>query len=237
MALHDDTLQKFSISLEDTYMVIKLFNFLTKSACQTLPSELLISGDVTNFTDAKDCAQGKKLATPYARAVMKMLPQTHPDEGEGAPPHEPINDIHVHNLTLQQLFVPVSESRTFTRRDAARAFHETLSSVDVRSPQANLIVAERAVLAGKTAAEAKKEFEALNVKEEDEYARKIGEEQALLEKRTIRHRTDRCEFRFQTYNANDVGKTGRKADAVGWRYGAPLQDRKRGAVKIPTSVP
>lgn len=218
-------------------MVIKLFNFLTKSACQTLPSELLISGDVTNFTDAKDCVQGKKLATPYARAVMKMLPQTHPDEGEGAPPHEPINDIHVHNLTLQQLFVPVSESRTFTRRDAARAFHETLSSVDVRSPQANLIVAERAVLAGKTAAEAKKEFEALNVKEEDEYARKIGEEQALLEKRTIRHRTDRCEFRFQTYNANDVGKTGRKADAVGWRYGAPLQDRKRGAVKIPTSVP
>ena len=67
--------------------------------------------------------KGKQLATPYAKAVMKMLPKTHYNEGEENIPHEPINEIHVHNLTLQQLFTPVSESRHFTREDAAKAFH------------------------------------------------------------------------------------------------------------------
>ena len=37
-------------------------------------------------------------------------------------PHEPINDLPVHQLTGPQLFYPTSESRPFNRTDAGRVF-------------------------------------------------------------------------------------------------------------------
>ena len=46
----------------------------------------------------------------------------------------------------------------------------------------------------------------------------------------------RWDFKFQDVSADNVGKDGRGRQAVGLRYGMPLEDRKKGAVKIPTRV-
>ncbi|KAM0450556.1 hypothetical protein ACHAPV_004836 [Trichoderma viride] len=181
--------------------------------------------------------EGKKLAIPYAKAVMNMLPKTSYREGEKNLPHEPVNEIHVHKLTMQQLFVPVSESRHFTRSDAAKAFHDTMLSVDARSPQPELIKMEREILQGKTRQESLAKFKVATQKEEDRVAQRIAREAQREEEATTRVATDRYEFRFKEINADDVGRTGRSRKGTGWRYGAPFDDRKRGLVKIPTSVP
>ncbi|KAL6900153.1 eukaryotic mitochondrial regulator domain-containing protein [Trichoderma evansii] len=181
--------------------------------------------------------EGKKLAIPYAKAVMGMLPKTSYREGEKNIPHEPVNEIHVHKLTMQQLFVPVSESRHFTRQDAAKAFHDTMLSVDTRSPQPELIKMEREILQGKTRQESLAKFKEATQKEEDRVAQRIAREAQKEEEATTRVTTDRYEFRFKDINADDVGRTGRSRKGTGWRYGAPFDDRKRGLVKIPTSVP
>ena len=168
---------------------------------------------------------------------MKMLPKTHFREGEENQPHEPINEIHVHNLTMQQLFLPVSESRHFTREDAAKAFHDKVLSADARSPQPELIKMEREILEGKTREESLAKFQEATQKEEDDVAQKILKQRAREEHMTKRVKTDRYEFRFKEINVDDVGRDGRSRKGTGWRYGAPLMDRKRGLVKIPTSVP
>lgn len=168
---------------------------------------------------------------------MNMLPKTSYREGEKNLPHEPVNEIHVHKLTMQQLFVPVSESRHFTRSDAAKAFHDTMLSVDARSPQPELIKMEREILQGKTRQESLAKFKVATQKEEDRVAQRIAREAQREEEATTRVATDRYEFRFKEINADDVGRTGRSRKGTGWRYGAPFDDRKRGLVKIPTSVP
>ncbi|KPM39284.1 hypothetical protein AK830_g7268 [Neonectria ditissima] len=182
-------------------------------------------------------ADGKKLAIPYAKAVMKMLPKTSYREGEENEPHEPINEVHVHNLTMQQLFVPVSESRHFTREDAASAFHDKVLSADVRSPQPELITMEREMIKGKSRLESLQRFKEATQKEEDEVAQKILRQRGLDEKMTKRVHQDRYEFRFKEINVDKVGRDGRSRKGTGWRYGQPFEDRKRGLVKIPTSVP
>ncbi|KAJ3474629.1 hypothetical protein NLG97_g9757 [Lecanicillium saksenae] len=55
---------------------------------------------------AVNTQQGKQLATPYAKAVQGMLPKWGFIPGEKNRPFEPVNDIHVHRYTMQQLFVP-----------------------------------------------------------------------------------------------------------------------------------
>ncbi|KAF5978705.1 hypothetical protein FCOIX_5701 [Fusarium coicis] len=182
-------------------------------------------------------SEGKQLATPYAKAVMKMLPKTHYNEGEENIPHEPINEIHVHNLTLQQLFTPVSESRHFTREDAAKAFHDNMLSADQRSPQPELIKMEQAIIKGTARPEAVAKFQAVTQADEDRVAKKILDQRKREEAQTKRVKTDRYEFRFKEINVDDVGRDGRSRKGTGWRYGAPFEDRKRGLVKIPTSVP
>lgn len=190
---------------------------------------------------------------------MDMLPQSRYFEGEeNNTPHEPINDIPVHKLSVQQLFVPVSESRHFTREDAAKAFHETLLSADTRSPHRQLIKMEREVATAEAAAaaaassgkggkqqqkivvdraESLAKFRKEAQEHEEKFAQKLAEEKKREALNTRRARTDRFEFRVKMINTDDVGHDGRSRRGVGWRYGAPLQDRKRGQVKIPTSVP
>lgn len=181
--------------------------------------------------------QGKPLATPYAKAVMKMLPKTMYREDEQNQPHEPVNEVHVHNLTLQQLFLPVSESRHFTREDAAKAFHDKVLSADVRSPQPELIAMERDVLKGVSREESMQKFREVTQNEEDTVAQRILRQRDREEKQTKKIKTARYEFRFKEINVDDVGRDGRSRKGTGWRYGAPFEDRKRGLVKIPTSVP
>lgn len=176
---------------------------------------------------------------------MDMLPQSRYFEGEENKPHEPINDIPVHKLSVQQLFVPVSESRHFTREDAAKAFHETLLSADDRSPHQQLIRMERQLAstpsggskANKARSDALAEFRQAARDEEEKFAQQLADRKAREDKATQRVKTDRYEFRIKEINADDAGTRGRSRKGVGWRYGAPLQDRKRGMVKIPTSVP
>ncbi|KAH7308540.1 eukaryotic mitochondrial regulator protein-domain-containing protein [Stachybotrys elegans] len=181
-------------------------------------------------------AEGKKLATPYAKAVMKMLPKTHYDENE-AVVHEPINEITVHEWTKRQLFVPTSESRHFTREDAAKAFSEDLLSADGRSAHQNRIKMEKKVLRGTERDVAAAEFRTAAQREEEKFARRLQKAKELEDSLTKRFSTDRFEFRIKTINAETVGVNGRSPTAVGWRYGAPHEDRKKGLVKIPSAVP
>lgn len=181
---------------------------------------------------------------------MDMLPQTRWFEGEKNKPHEPINDIPVHKLSVQQLFVPVSESRHFTREDAAKAFHERLLSADARSPHQQLIRMERELAADTTTTTTTKAEDKLEAREEalakfreaardeeEKYAKQLADKHAKEEKAIKRVDTGRYEFRVKEVNADNVGRDGKSRRGVGWRYGAPLPDRKRGMVKIPTSVP
>ncbi len=164
-----------------------------------------------------------------------MLPTT-PYTTPGPTPHEPINDLPVHALTLRQLFMPVPESRAFTRADAAAAFAPSLLPADARIPHPQLIAAERDRLAGLKPEEvaansARRDEEARARRERDE--RKRAERER---KRTTVVRTQRWDFKFMDVSAERVGKDGRAPEGVGWRYGFPHQDRKRGLVKIPTRV-
>lgn len=168
---------------------------------------------------------------------MSMLPTKEYRPGQKNTPLEAVNEVHIHKHTMNQLFVPVSESRHFTRKDAAAAFHPTMLSVDKRSPAREVIQIARDQIKGKPAEEAVQAFrESVQDKEV-----RIAERRARMEEeeeaRTKRVHTGRYEFRFREMNAENVGVDGKARKATGWRYGAPLNDRKRGAVKIPTSVP
>lgn len=169
-----------------------------------------------------------------------MLPQTRLelDVGKTQTPHEPINEVPIHPRTLRQLFVPVSESRHFTREDAAKAFHDSLLSADERSLQRELISAERDVVKGKANRnEALAKYRADVQRVEEQHAQKVAEAVAANAARTNTVPTGRAAYRIKDIKVESGGKDGRSPRGVGWRYGAPLQDRKRGQVKIPTQVP
>ncbi len=66
-----------------------------------------------------------------------------------------------------------------------------------------------------------------------EAARKAREERDVT---VVTKPGGRWEFRFREIRVDDVGKDGRGEKGVGWRYGIPHEDRKKGQVKIPTRV-
>ncbi|KAJ6782966.1 hypothetical protein PWT90_10181 [Aphanocladium album] len=183
-------------------------------------------------------SSGKQLATPYAKAVQGVLPKWGFWPGEKNVPFEPVNDIHVHRYTMQQLFVPVPESTEFTREDAATTFYDNMLSVDKRSPQSGLIEMERKNVTGKQSRKQNwREFQEAERDRENEFAERLAAEQAADEAATTRVKSERYEFRFREMNADDVGADGRSPKGLGWRYGAPHMDRKRGMIKIPKSMP
>ncbi|KAJ4298416.1 Two-component response regulator SSK1p [Collariella sp. IMI 366227] len=184
--------------------------------------------------EKKWLAEGKPMAVPYHNAMSQMLPQAKLVQGER--PFEPINDIHVHSYTMQQLFVPTSESCEFTRADAAKAFGDHILPPDDKMRIPELVELERKVAQGARFQDARREFLEATAKSEQEFAAKQKARMDSAEQRRTRVDTDRFEFRFEKINAEDVGPTGRARKAVGWRYGVPLMDRKRGQIKIPTSV-
>jgi hypothetical protein len=187
-------------------------------------------------------AQGKKLALPYSKAVLDMLPTTpfiDPSlpENKGKRPitHEAINDLIVHPATRQQLFVPVAESRQFTRVDAGKAFDNNLLPADDRIPHPELVHAERELAAGLSFEERRRLAEA-RITAEQEKKRK-EEEVRLAEVRAQKVVPKRrWDFVFKDVSVEHAGKDGRGPKGVGWRYGFPHEDRKKGQVKIPTKV-
>jgi len=182
--------------------------------------------------------QGKQLAKPYAKAVMAMLPQTpYPYKPtDRIQSHESINDLPVHVATMQQIFHPTSESREFTRADAARIFDEKLLPADQRVPHPELAELEKDRLAGmpyneRVAKAAKRNEEAEQKKLAAEQRRKAWEEKTV---RVVSG--SRWDFRFREISVEDIGVDGRGYNGTGWRYGAPHMDRRKGEVKIPTRV-
>lgn len=186
--------------------------------------------------------KGKELAKPYAKAIMSMLPQTpyrpEPKEDEHQKPkaHESINDLPVHSATGPQLFYPTSESRRFTRADAASVFDRTLLPADKRIPHPEMIEMKRDELEGKDEQE---RIQLMNEREErdkqEREMRRLRREEEK-ERNLTRIKSPRWEFRFREVNVDEAGKDGRGFKATGFRYGAPHLDRKRAIGKIPKRV-
>jgi len=182
--------------------------------------------------------QGKKLETEYQKIVMDMLPQSSiPRPKSTTSPHEEINNLPVHPSTLVQMFLPTSESRQFNRVDAGRAFHPDLLPADARIPHPEMVdFFKDAKSGGYTYSERETRIE-------NRYADIQAAEQQKLERARLaeeRHTkvvtTHKYEFRFKDAWAENAGSDGRGRNAVGWRYGQALMDRKKGQVRIPTKV-
>ncbi|KAL0937866.1 uncharacterized protein CTRU02_207597 [Colletotrichum truncatum] len=226
---------------EEVYRRIKTQNQSLKSVSSDLGVDVRRVAAVVRMKEIEKqwVIERKPLAKPYARAILGMLPQTplNLERPENQVPHEPINEIHVHKLTMQQLFVPVSESRQFNREDAAKAFHRNMLSTDERSPLKELVTLRKDIASGIPRNKAAEKFRATTRAEEDRLIEKERRRLEKAEEDTKRVDTGRFEFRFKEMNVEDVGKDGRGKKAVGWRYGVPFYDRRKGEFKLPTSVP
>lgn len=160
-----------------------------------------------------------------------MLPQTKPQQ-----PHEEINDLPVHPKTTQQIFMPVAESRVFTREDAGKAFDAKLLAADRRIPHPQLIALAKAELSGMDVSSRDALRVQLEEQEKTKVAQAVAKKISLEESKTKVVAGRRFDFKFKDVSVNKVGKDGRGASGVGWRYGMPHEDRKPGQVKIPTTV-
>ncbi|KAH0563029.1 hypothetical protein GP486_002403 [Trichoglossum hirsutum] len=188
--------------------------------------------------------KNKPLAKAYSKAILEMLPTTPLTKFPMRPKmHESINDLPVHPATTQQIFEPTSESRSFTRIDASKVFDPELLPADERISHPELIELERERRLGISQEErimrqrerAKKELERRESKER----RRDEIEEATLKRVLPAERGGnggRWEWRFREISVQDAGKDGRAPGGVGWRYGIPHEDRKKGHVKIPTRV-
>jgi hypothetical protein len=166
---------------------------------------------------------------------MDMLPKTPYNPDDKIQPHESINDLPVHRSTGTQIFHPTSESRHFTREDAAKVFHERLLPADLRVPHPELAEMHKDYNAGLSREE--REQRQLEREEKiEQWRQRAAVKKASQEAAVKRIDTGRCEYRFTEISVDDVGKDGRGLKGVGWRYGQPHMDRSRGTVKIPTSV-
>jgi len=166
-----------------------------------------------------------------------MLPKTpyDPTGKTRSKPHESINDLPVHRKTGTQIFHPTSESRHFTREDAAKVFDERLLPADLRVPHPELAEMHKDYKAGllpEQIEERQKERDEVSERKRQRAEAKKAKQEAAVKKID----TGRTVFRFTEISVDDAGKDGRGFKGVGWRYGHPHMDRSRGTVKIPTSV-
>lgn len=162
-----------------------------------------------------------------------MLPQTPFQD----PPilHEPIHDLPVHKATLDQVFYPVAESRHFTRINAGTVFEKGLLPAEKRIAHPELVAIEKARLQGKI--EEAIQSEEWGAADANDASLKEAREKTRQrrEAATTGVQMGRWEFKFQDVVV-DKASVGRYVPGIGSRYGVPPQDRKKGQVKIPTSV-
>ena len=167
---------------------------------------------------------------------MNMLPKTEYDASPYPKAHEFINELPVHAATMQQIFYPTSESRQFTRKDAARVFDENLLPADDRVPHPELTEMVKDQINGfndRERAERAKARSNEAIQKKVDYQQRRAEREAKAVKNVSSGRWD---FRFREISVDDAGPTGRGFKGTGWRYGVPHMDRKRGDIKIPTRV-
>lgn len=119
--------------------------------------------------------------------------------------------------------------------------HEVLLPADCRIPHPHLVTFERDRLEnpGEHRERMQRYEERLReVEEAEQERRRQAKEQ--LEKRITKVQPEgsRFEFRFKdvVVSKETTGPDGRGTAAPGHRYGVPLEDRKKGHVKIPTKV-
>lgn len=167
--------------------------------------------------------------TPY------IDPYDPKNKGKRPVTHEPINDLIVHPATRQQLFVPVSESRHFTRADAGKAFDNNLLPADARIPHPELVQAERELASGLSFDERSKlAQERLALENEKKRKQEEARLAELRNQKVVPKR--RWDFVIKDISVEAAGRDGKGPQGVGWRYGFPHEDRKKGMVKIPTKV-
>jgi hypothetical protein len=164
---------------------------------------------------------------------MSMLPQTHFQKGEHPAFHENANDLPVHSHTTQQIFWPASESRAFSRVDAGNVFKDGLLPADVRIPHPESVQRLAAVHNPSHAETIRK----LREKLDEQKAEREEEDRKKQEAVATVFEGKKWDFKVENVSVDWVGKNGRNRKGVGHRYGKPHDDRKRGLIKIPTSVP
>lgn len=186
--------------------------------------------EIEKDENGKETEVSKELAEERARERSRELYKQ-----SRKPPHESINDLPVHVATGQQIFLPTSESRQFTRADAAKVFDEKLLPADDRVPHPELAIMHRETLQEVPKEERRARAEARDAIAEKKRAAALAR-QARKEAAIKRIDTGRWEYRFTEIKVDDAGKDGRGLNGVGWRYGAPHMDRSRAQHKIPTTV-
>ncbi|KAL8998534.1 MAG: hypothetical protein Q9188_006089 [Gyalolechia gomerana] len=182
--------------------------------------------------------EGRKLATPYARAVNAMLPKTPAPPNPKVRPigHEPINDLPVHSATTTQLFHPVPESMHFNRVSAAKVFARDLLPAEDRIPHPEMVELAKLEQENRGREDLLEERRVELEKEEAAIIDMKRQRQAAQEATTRKVENPRWQFRFENIKVESVGRDGRARSGVGARYGVPPQDRKKGQIKIPTRV-
>ncbi|KAI5840281.1 eukaryotic mitochondrial regulator protein-domain-containing protein [Morchella snyderi] len=170
--------------------------------------------------------EGKHISSYLTKALEQMLPITHfvpADQGQRQI-HENIQELFSHPFAGRQAFVPTSESREFTRVDAGKEFG--LPPADEAVPHPELIITKR------------ERNENLSL---DELERRQAERDRLAQTQQEEKEARAAE---KLKNAGTFVEQGRwkwnlkeaRAGSVGFRYGFPHPDRKKGHVKIPTHV-
>jgi hypothetical protein len=172
--------------------------------------------------------QGKPVAPFYNQAILNMLPKTPYTGDRRAHVHESINELPVHSYTTQQIFWPTSESRHFTRFDAGKAFSDSLLPAELRIQHPQMV--EELQGKGSPLRKIRLEMETAD-KAQEQKVRKRAEKNIMVVPGV------KADFRIEKVNVEMVGPSGRGRRGIGWRYGFPHEDRKKGQVKIPTSVP
>ncbi|KAL2401324.1 hypothetical protein ABEF93_004996 [Exophiala dermatitidis] len=117
--------------------------------------------------------------------------------------------------------------------------HPVLKPADARIPHPHLIAYEKDKLDPTMSRTELRVRYAERLKQEDAKRKEIKDRQARAEeKRKTRIDTDRWQFVVTEISATRTGTglDGRGTKAPGLRYGVPSQERKKGQVKIPTSV-
>lgn len=114
-----------------------------------------------------------------------------------------------------------------------------LKAADARIPHPHLIAYEKDKLDPEMdAVERNERYHARLREEAEQRADKKEARRKQIEKHTTRVDTGRYEFLIKDCQTTRLGTglDGRGTASPGRRYGVPSQDRKRGAVKIPTKV-
>lgn len=164
------------------------------------------------------------MATFLTKALHGMLPVTHLASAHTQQSfHEGLQDMPSHPFSRRQIFVPVPESRAFTRADAGQEFG--LPPTEQAVPHPDLVTLQRERLEGLTS----DERIAAQQQRDAAAARHVERDRRRAEKRSeavavVEH--GRWAWRLKPATTGEVG----------FRYGVPHQDRKKGQIKIPTHV-